>query len=225
MENIPLQQVVSHGHTLDRTGSSTTARDEYAGDYKPEVQQEKSGLFHRHTRGRRKLKKVSSKGAGTGVKGYDGEEDTITAMGRFYTKFMNFSIVTRYFVYVAPVGLAIAVPIVVGATAAKHAEIGGVKIVWFFTWVEIGESDPSPGLCNVSEVTDMLGSLVRSLDRQDCGSLLAFALPVLRRSRQLRYAKVLAHPQGPQHANLLLPMGAGSPDDLHSRHDQESIHS
>ena len=47
------------------------------------------------------------------------------------------SIVTRYFVYVLPLALIIAVPVIVGATVAKDAELGGVRIVWFFTWVEI----------------------------------------------------------------------------------------
>jgi hypothetical protein len=46
--------------------------------------------------------------------------------------------VTRYLVFVIPIGLLIAVPIVVGATvdSAKGAKIGGVRILWFFTWIE-----------------------------------------------------------------------------------------
>ena len=71
--------------------------------------------------------------------GYDGEEDTLNRMGRIYNKILNFSIITRYFVYVSPLALCIAVPIIVGATAAPNAKIGGVPIVWFFTWVEVGE--------------------------------------------------------------------------------------
>ena len=70
--------------------------------------------------------------------GYDGEEDTLNAVGRFYKQVLSFSIITRYFVYVLPVGLCIAVPIVVGATVARNAQIGGVRIVWFFSWIEIG---------------------------------------------------------------------------------------
>lgn len=151
MDNIPLQQIVSHPNTIGRTGSSDTVHDDYPNDNMTPAQHEKSGLFHRHTRGRRKMKKITSKGVGTGRKGSDGEEDTVNLMGQIYDKFMNFSIVTRYFVYVAPVGAAIAVPIVVGATAAKNATIGGekakdgtqyegVRIVWFFTWIEIGKA-------------------------------------------------------------------------------------
>ncbi|KAL8744805.1 MAG: hypothetical protein Q9184_007952 [Pyrenodesmia sp. 2 TL-2023] len=58
-------------------------------------------------------------------------------MGKIYDKVLNFSIVTRYFLYVLPLALLIAIPIIVGATAKQKAAIGGVRIVWFFTWVEI----------------------------------------------------------------------------------------
>jgi hypothetical protein len=57
--------------------------------------------------------------------------------GKIYDKIWRFSIITRYFLYVAPLALCIAVPIVIGATTAKEAAIGGVRIVWFFTWVEV----------------------------------------------------------------------------------------
>lgn len=93
---------------------------------------EKAGLFHRHVAGRRKVAKKSSD-----EKRMDGEEDALTQMGLIYDKILNFSIVTRYFLYVLPLALIIATPIIVGATAAQDAKIGGVRIVWFFSWVEI----------------------------------------------------------------------------------------
>ena len=67
------------------------------------------------------------------------EEDTLTRMGRIYNKVLDFSIVTRYFLYILPLALIIAVPIIIGATAAPHATLGrgGPRILWFFTWVEI----------------------------------------------------------------------------------------
>ena len=49
-------------------------------------------------------------------------------MGKLYKRILNFSIITRYFLYLFPVGSLIAVPIVVGATAAPNARIGGVRI-------------------------------------------------------------------------------------------------
>ncbi|KAM5486237.1 hypothetical protein McanCB56680_001318 [Microsporum canis] len=69
--------------------------------------------------------------------GSSDEDGTVTRMGRFYNKILNFSVVTRYFIYVLPVALLFAVPIIVGALAAPSASIGGVRIVWFFAWVEI----------------------------------------------------------------------------------------
>ncbi|EEP77335.1 predicted protein [Uncinocarpus reesii 1704] len=65
------------------------------------------------------------------------EDGNLTQMGRFYNRILNFSVVTRYFIYVLPLALLIAIPIIIGATAAQNARIGGVKIVWFFTWVEV----------------------------------------------------------------------------------------
>lgn len=93
---------------------------------------EKAGLFHGDVAGRRKV--VNKSG---GQRGDDGEEDTVTQMGKIYDKILNFSIVTRYFLYVLPLALIIAVPIIIGATVAKGAKIGKVRIVWLFTWVEI----------------------------------------------------------------------------------------
>jgi small-conductance mechanosensitive channel len=69
--------------------------------------------------------------------------DTVTTMGKIYDKIFGFSIVTRYFLYVLPVGLLIAVPIIVGvAIQNSRADrrppiLAGVSLIWFFTWVEV----------------------------------------------------------------------------------------
>ena len=65
------------------------------------------------------------------------QDGSLTTAGKIYMKIFNFSVVTRYFLYVAPVAICIAVPMVVGATIAPGARIGGVKLLWFFTWVEV----------------------------------------------------------------------------------------
>lgn len=65
------------------------------------------------------------------------DDGTINAIGRIYQAIYNFSIVTRYMIYVIPVGLLIAIPIIVGATAAPNAKIAGVHLYWFFTWIEV----------------------------------------------------------------------------------------
>ncbi|KAK4620900.1 Mechanosensitive ion channel protein [Fulvia fulva] len=101
----------------------------------PPLVNEKKGFF----RGRR-AKPVDGQLNGTGNKGYDGEEDVLTTMGKIYNKIYSFSIITRYMLYVVPVGLLIAIPIIVGAIIGggnNPPAIGGVPIVWFFSWIEI----------------------------------------------------------------------------------------
>ena len=97
---------------------------------------EKHGFF----RGRRAKPVAGQNPNGTGNKGYDGEEDVLTTMGKIYNKIYSFSIITRYMLYVVPVGLLIAIPIIVGAIIGGRNHppaIGGVPIVWFFSWIEI----------------------------------------------------------------------------------------
>ncbi|KAJ5113268.1 hypothetical protein N7456_001802 [Penicillium angulare] len=65
------------------------------------------------------------------------DDGSINYVGRIYQAIYNFSIVTRYMIYVIPVGAIIAIPIIVGATASPDAKIGGVHIYWFFTWIEV----------------------------------------------------------------------------------------
>ncbi|KAF4306833.1 Mechanosensitive ion channel MscS [Botryosphaeria dothidea] len=129
--DIPLEPVTS------RTPSSTGMRSGSAAPITQipttETPNEKSGHHHFG----RRVKKLDSKGEPLGTVGYDGEEDYINRVGRIYYKILNFSIITRYFIYVLPLALCIAVPIIVGATVATDAKIGGVRIVWFFTWVEV----------------------------------------------------------------------------------------
>jgi small-conductance mechanosensitive channel len=131
--DIPLTAVNSQGQTGARKIINNPSPTLYqaATDLPLPSINEKSGQYHRGPGGRRK--KMEEKGRETTVH----EDGTVTGMGKLYTAVFNFSIITRYFLYVLPLALAIAVPIVIGATFAKRATIGGVRIVWFFTWVEI----------------------------------------------------------------------------------------
>jgi len=97
---------------------------------------EKKGFFNRGPAGRRKVKKINSKPKRIGT---DGEEVSVNGLGRFYNKIVNFSVVTRYFVYVLPVALLIAAPIVIYAVLKPNAILGstGIKVYIFFTWIEI----------------------------------------------------------------------------------------
>ncbi|KAF2803860.1 uncharacterized protein BDZ99DRAFT_164356 [Mytilinidion resinicola] len=124
MENIPLETVVSHTPSHARTVQDDSMT-------------EKSGMFHRSPHGRRRLKTLDSK-TGAGTRPGAAEEDTaLNRMGRIYEMILNFSIVTRYFIYVLPLALCLAVPLIVGATVAEKSTIGKVRIVWIFTWLEI----------------------------------------------------------------------------------------
>ena len=94
---------------------------------------EKAGYVPQPVAGRRKAAKED----GNTRRGADGEDEVLTQMGKIYNKILNFSIITRYFVYVLPVALLFTIPIIIGATAAPKAQAGGVRIVWIFSWVEI----------------------------------------------------------------------------------------
>ena len=130
--DIPLTTVTS------RTGARKTSSHSPTGygreeSYPDLRNNEKEPLRRRYPAGRRRKINRNEKGK----MGADGEEDTLTQMGKVYDKILNFSIVTRYFLYVLPLALIIAIPIVIGATARPTAALGGVRIVWFFSWVEI----------------------------------------------------------------------------------------
>ncbi|KAH0539062.1 hypothetical protein GP486_008735, partial [Trichoglossum hirsutum] len=138
--DIPLTPVADRGQTGARKDSPVrvTAKETFhsaSESSRPlnEKAGERSGLFHR--RGMRKARNNSE--ARSAAESDDEEVTTLNHLGRLYNKILNFSIVTRYFVYVLPIGLLIAIPIIVGATAAQGAILGGVRIVWIFTWVEV----------------------------------------------------------------------------------------
>ncbi len=124
--DIPLQTVVSH------TPSPTT----------DEKQSEKTGIFNgMSTRGRRQrqLAKVDSRtGAPLPPREAAGQEKTaLNKMGRLYTKILHYSIVTRYMIYVAPVALILAIPIILSQTKVITGSIGNTDQRRFWIWIEI----------------------------------------------------------------------------------------
>lgn len=123
--SIPMSNV-SNGKTGARKADPYTPATTGA----PEQLNEKAGFYQRHVAGRRR------KEARTAKKNSEGEEEIITQMGIIYNKILNFSVVTRYFLYVLPLATIIAIPIIIGATAAQNATLGGVRIVWIFSWLE-----------------------------------------------------------------------------------------
>ena len=122
--DIPLEKVP----TQTGVRRSGTFNDRQA-TYPQQQMDEKSNPNKHAVAGRRHTKEGRKKGR-------DGEEDTITQMGLIYNKILNFSVVTRYILFVLPLAIVIAIPIIIGATAAQNAMLGGVRIVWIFSWLE-----------------------------------------------------------------------------------------
>ena len=97
---------------------------------------EKIGHHQRPVAGRRVTHEMKAE-----KKKKNGEEQpTITRMGVIYDKILNFSIITRYFLYILPLAIILAIPIVIGATVAENEVWGGqkdgVRVVWIFAWLE-----------------------------------------------------------------------------------------
>jgi hypothetical protein len=123
-----------------RTGSTTGGRR--PGDtIAPSISQtplnndnkEKGSFFKRRgPAGRRKTKGLERQGT-------DGEDVSMNSMGRLYHKIINFSVITRYLVYVLPVAIVLAIPVVIYAVLNPSAEFAslGVRVYLFWTWIEV----------------------------------------------------------------------------------------
>ncbi|KAL4862875.1 hypothetical protein BDV12DRAFT_178298 [Aspergillus spectabilis] len=141
--DIPLTSVSSRGQTGARSNAMNVPASP-SGGYPPAGETgyhnggEKGGLTSSppssHGFGHRRRRVIDEK---TGRSVEDPEDGTVTRLGRFYQSVLNFSIITRYMIYVAPLAALIAIPIIIGATAAQDATIGGVSLPWFFTWIEV----------------------------------------------------------------------------------------
>ena len=133
--NIPMTSAPFQSSTGARKADAnvTSFTHKPSHDSSDQTSNEKSGLFHRTHTGLGRRRKLEQRG----LPQKDEDDGTITSMGRIYNKILNFSVVTRYFLYVLPLALAIAVPIIIGATAARKTTVAGVQITWFFTWIEI----------------------------------------------------------------------------------------
>ena len=120
--DIPLQTVVSHTPSQSPTSK--------------EMHSEKVGI-----NGRRRLAKIDSRtGAPVPERSRGSEETALNRMGRIYTKILDFSIVTRYMIYVAPVALLLAIPIILSQTRTITGSIGRTDQRRFWIWIEISAS-------------------------------------------------------------------------------------
>jgi hypothetical protein len=68
----------------------------------------------------------------------DAKPAHLNKVGRLYEKVLTYGTGTRYSIYILPVAIIIMIPTIVGATQVSRTDpkIGGVRLVWFFTWIE-----------------------------------------------------------------------------------------
>ncbi|KAF7548557.1 hypothetical protein G7046_g8634 [Stylonectria norvegica] len=113
-----------------------------------ESQNEKSGQAANRLAGRRR-----KLGEGKLSRQNTGEETELNAMGKLYNKIVGFSVITRYMVYVVPVGLLLAIPLIVlpildhksdlpvghweSTADGKTTKHDGPPLFKIFLWIEI----------------------------------------------------------------------------------------
>lgn len=209
-EAIPLQKVVSAQSTGARRPSQSLQQT-YS--FPPESKDEKLAHSQSH-RFRRGLRKRGENAAPA----KEPEEGALNSIGKIYNKIKNYSLVTRYLFYILPLGIAFAIPLVLGATVAPKAKIGGVRLVWFFTWIEIGKWSQRYPL-DYSLTMPSMGELLGVKDR---GALLAKGLPVRGRHRQLENPSLCFDDSRAGNTTLIYRLGSMLILDLYSSGDQQS---
>jgi hypothetical protein len=152
MADIPLK-------TMQSNASSSGARRRLQGigdsPGSEDADNEKRGLFHHRSvaAGRRRVQKdLQRQGSG-------GSEMKLNVMGRIYNRIVGFSVITRYLVYVVPVAILLAVPLIIipitgsatedGRQAKDRVTVGdihnpdgtlkarGPSLFMLFLWIEI----------------------------------------------------------------------------------------
>ena len=127
MQDIPLRPVMS---------ASSGARK---ADQTMETSDEKLNSLYGGFAGRRRQRELGRSDTGMS------EETSLNAMGRLYNTIINFSVVTRYLVYVVPVALLLAIPLLIlpftGDMDKDRVRLGGESakssLFWLFVWIEI----------------------------------------------------------------------------------------
>lgn len=119
-EEVVLSRVRSGGSTggVRRTTQTGSSSPENASEKMQTGGGEKRGLFN----GRRRKKELG------GRQGTFDSEYSLNFMGRLYTKIVNFSVITRYLLYVVPIATLLAAPIVVLAIVDPQREIPGLAV-------------------------------------------------------------------------------------------------
>jgi small-conductance mechanosensitive channel len=133
--DIPLTATASRGQTGARKWASNTSPESSEATATGMATEKEPIVTHRGP-GRRRRTDTDINDL-TGKPAESPEDGTLNRMGRVYQAILNYSLITRYMIYVIPIGILLAIPIIVGATVATYAKIGGVHLYWFFTWIEI----------------------------------------------------------------------------------------
>jgi hypothetical protein len=69
--------------------------------------------------------------------GYDGEQSSVNTLGKIYERIRDFNVVTRNIIYILPVAIILAIPLIIFATVAKEARAGGVRFLGLFIWLQL----------------------------------------------------------------------------------------
>ncbi|CEJ80540.1 hypothetical protein VHEMI00718 [[Torrubiella] hemipterigena] len=105
--DIPLTTVRSAASTGSRMPNQTINRLNSAYDASSSTTEEKStgSILHKHAGKRKKVERLSRKGTGDSVE--------VNALGRLYRRVVSSSPVVRNLVYIIPIGIFIAIPIII----------------------------------------------------------------------------------------------------------------
>lgn len=131
--DIPLTKVQSATGARKATLSPVYSNSQLPPDYEDafDEKHETSAFHPSHGGGRRRKLEAS------GMKTKAEEDGRLTWAGKIYSKIYNFSVITRYLLYVVPIAVLIAVPLALGATIFPDARIVNMTMFHFSLWLMI----------------------------------------------------------------------------------------
>lgn len=123
---IPLTAVRSNASSTGARKANQGNSNSYDSGSPDGYEKGDSELKHRHAGRRRRFEDERLGRKGTG----GSDEVSVNALGRLYAKIIGFSVITRYMVYIMPVGIILAVPVIILAlTGHKDSPtIGNVRV-------------------------------------------------------------------------------------------------
>jgi hypothetical protein len=135
---IPLTTVRSNASTTGARKANQANTTSYDSASQNGFEKTEGEVHHRHAGRRRKLGEDKLGRRNTG----SSDEVSVNALGRLYAKIIGFSVITRYMVYIVPIGILLAVPVVVlhFTTVGDDTLVGGgdgPSLFRLFLWLEI----------------------------------------------------------------------------------------